>query len=52
MLQFYICMCAAVQADLKYEGARAVLRVAGIRGQHLHEALAAFNSGRMCAFDS
>ena len=49
MLLIHIGMCAAAQADLRYEGARAVLRVAGVRGQHLHEALAAFNSGRMCA---
>jgi hypothetical protein len=50
LLLFHTCVSAAVQADLRYEGARAVLRVAGVRGQHLHEALAAFNSGRMCAF--
>lgn len=36
------------QGELRYEGARAVLRVPGVRGIHLHEALAAFNSGRMC----
>jgi len=39
-----------LQGGLKWEGKRAVLRVPGIRGAHLHAALDAFNSGRMCVF--